>query len=172
LLATTISNETFAWKEERTVSMNLTLQYDQVLFILEPSGIARSLVRRRVTVIDYPDGRLSIRYNGIDLAYRTIDKRPQMNQAAIVENKRPGPDPGLYCRAAKEAGYVPISQDAAATRSEKPYVQGWLASAPRAARCATHAPRGALSRRRIQPLTQRKAANLSQPSDISKWSKS
>src|SRR6266851_2983777 len=60
-------DDAFAWKEERTVSMNLTLQYDQVLFILEPNGIARSLARKRVTVIDYPDGRLAIRYDGIDL---------------------------------------------------------------------------------------------------------
>ena len=49
-------DDAFAWKEERTVSMNLTLQYDQVLFILEPTGIARSLARKRVTVIDYPTG--------------------------------------------------------------------------------------------------------------------
>ena len=84
-------DDAFAWKEERTVSVNLTLQYDQVLFILEPTGIARSLARKRVTVIDYPDGRLAIRYNGVDLPYRTFDKRPQVNQAAIVENKRLGP---------------------------------------------------------------------------------
>src|SRR5258705_4459482 len=64
-------DDAFAWKEERTVSVNLTLQYDQVLFILEPTGIARSLARKRVTVIDYPDGRLTIRYNGVDLPYRT-----------------------------------------------------------------------------------------------------
>src|SRR3979490_2361186 len=84
-------DDAFAWKEERTVSMNLTLQYDQVLFILEPTGIARSLARKRVTVIDYPDGRLVSRQNGVDLPYRTFDKRPQVNQAAIVENKRLGP---------------------------------------------------------------------------------
>jgi hypothetical protein len=84
-------DDSFAWKEERSVSVNLTLQYDQVLFILEPTGIARSLARKRVTVIDYPDGRLAIRHNGIDLPYRTFDKRPQVNQAAIVENKRLGP---------------------------------------------------------------------------------
>src|SRR4029077_18437173 len=42
-------DDAFAWKEERTVSVNLTLQYDQVLFILEPTGIARSLARKRVT---------------------------------------------------------------------------------------------------------------------------
>jgi hypothetical protein len=60
--------------------MNLTLQYDQVLFILEPTGIARSLARKRVTVVDYPDGRLAIRYHGVDLPYRTFDKRPQVNR--------------------------------------------------------------------------------------------
>jgi hypothetical protein len=62
-------DDAFAWKEERTVSVNLTLQYDQVLFILEPTAVARSLARERVTVIDYPDGRLTIRYNGVDLPY-------------------------------------------------------------------------------------------------------
>jgi hypothetical protein len=55
-------DDAFAWKEERSVSVNLTLQYDQVLFILEPTKIARSLARKRVTVIDYPDGRLAIRH--------------------------------------------------------------------------------------------------------------
>lgn len=83
-------DDAFAWKEERSVSINLT-QYDQVLFILEPTGMARSLARKRVRVIDYPDGRLVIRYNGVDLPYRTFDKRPRINQAAVVENKRLGP---------------------------------------------------------------------------------
>ena len=67
-------DDAFAWKEQRTVSMNLTLAINQVLFILEPNGIARSLTRKRVTVIDYPDGQLAIRYNGVDLPYRTFDK--------------------------------------------------------------------------------------------------
>jgi len=84
-------DDAFAWKEERSVSVNLTLQYDQVMFILEPNAITRSLARKRVTVVDYPDGRLAIRHNGVDLPYRTFDKRPQVNQAAIVENKRLGP---------------------------------------------------------------------------------
>ena len=29
--------DAFAWKEERTLSQALTLQYDKVIFILEPS---------------------------------------------------------------------------------------------------------------------------------------
>src|SRR5918993_19214 len=83
--------EIFAWKEGRTVSMNLTLQYDQTLFILEPNEVTRPLARQRVTVIDYPDGRLAIKHKRRDLPYRVFDKRQQVNQAAIVENKRLGP---------------------------------------------------------------------------------
>ncbi len=106
-------DDAFAWKEERTVSVNLTLQYDQVLFILEPSGIARSLARKRVTVIDYPDGRLAIRYNGVDLPYRTFDKRPQVNQAAIVENKRLGP---ILAYIAEQQRKLDMSRSAKAPR--------------------------------------------------------
>ena len=84
-------DEAFAWKEERTVSNSLTLQYDQVLFILEPNEVTRPLARRRVTVFDYPDGRLAIKHDGLELPYRIFDRRQQVNQAAVVENKRLGP---------------------------------------------------------------------------------
>jgi transposase len=83
-------DDTFAWKEERTLSQALTLQYDKVLFILEPSDQAKTAIGKRVTVVDYPDGRLSIRYRGVELAYRTFDKLRQVSQAAIVENKHLG----------------------------------------------------------------------------------
>ena len=82
--------DAFAWKEERTLSRALTLQYDKVIFILEPSDRAKAAIGKRVTVVDYPDGRLSIRYKGVELAYRTFDKLRQVSQAAIVENKRLG----------------------------------------------------------------------------------
>ena len=82
--------DVFAWREERTVSTSLTLQYDKVVFLLEPNEITRELRRKRVTVIDYPDGRLAIRYRGLDLPYRTFDKLRQVSQATIVENKHLG----------------------------------------------------------------------------------
>ena len=47
-------------------------------------------MRKRVTVVDYPDGRLVIRYNGVELAYRTFDKIQQVDQGAIADNKRLG----------------------------------------------------------------------------------
>jgi transposase len=83
-------DDAFAWKEERTLSQALTLQYDKVLFILEPSEQAKAAIGKRVTVMDYPDGRLAIRYRGVELAYRTFDKIRQVSQAAIVANKQLG----------------------------------------------------------------------------------
>jgi len=83
--------DAFAWKEERTLSQALTLQYDKVIFILEPSERAMAAIGKRVTVVDYPDGRLLIRYKGVELAYRTFDKIRQFDQGAIADNKRLGP---------------------------------------------------------------------------------
>jgi hypothetical protein len=84
-------DDVFAWQEERTISRSLTLQYDQVLFILEPNETTLSLTRQRVTVYDYPDGRLAIKHKGLSLPYRIFDRRQRVNQAAVVENKRLGP---------------------------------------------------------------------------------
>ncbi len=84
-------DDVFAWKEERTVTLNLTLQYDKVMFLLEANAMTRPLARKRVTVLDDPDGRLAIRHNGIDLPDRTFDRLQKVDQAALVENKRLGP---------------------------------------------------------------------------------
>jgi hypothetical protein len=82
--------EAFAWSERRTVSSNLTLQYDKMLFILEPTDFAKGLVRKQVTVKDYPDGRLVISYDGRPLPYSTFDKVRHVSQGAITDNKRLG----------------------------------------------------------------------------------
>ena len=68
----------------------MTLQYDKVVFVLAPTDQAKAAVGKRVTVFDYPDGRLSIRYKGVELAYRAFDKLRQVSQAEIVESKRLG----------------------------------------------------------------------------------
>jgi len=88
--------DAFAWKEERTLSQALTLQYDKVLFILEPSEQAKAAIGKRVTVVDYPDGRLSIRYRGVELAYRTFDKirgRPRCDRRQQAAGAAVGDDP-------------------------------------------------------------------------------
>jgi hypothetical protein len=78
----------FAWRVERTVTQSLTVQYDRVMFILEPNDITRALARKKVTVYDFPDGRIEVRHQGLALPYRTFDRITRVDQGAIVENKR------------------------------------------------------------------------------------
>ena len=40
-------DDAFAWKEERTLSQALTLQYDKVMFILEPNEPAKAAIGKR-----------------------------------------------------------------------------------------------------------------------------
>jgi hypothetical protein len=40
-------------REERALSRALTLQYDEVQFILEPSEQAKAAIGKRVTVVDF-----------------------------------------------------------------------------------------------------------------------
>jgi hypothetical protein len=47
----------------------------------------RVIWRKRVAVVDYPDGRLAIRYRGLDLPYTTFDKLRQVSQATVRNQK-------------------------------------------------------------------------------------
>ncbi|MET2832262.1 ISNCY family transposase [Mesorhizobium shangrilense] len=75
-------------KEMRTLSQALTLRYDKVLFILDPSVFAKRLAGKKVVVCDYPDGRLEIMEGSTSLPYRTFDKLRSVHRSEIVENKR------------------------------------------------------------------------------------
>ena len=81
---------TMVWREERTLTAALTLHYNKVIFKLELNDISRDLVRKRVTVYDYPDGRVEIRHEGKALPYSIFDKLRRVNQAVVVENKHLG----------------------------------------------------------------------------------
>jgi hypothetical protein len=80
----------FTWQEARTLSASLNLQYDKVLYLVDPSPENQRLAGKRVNVIDYPDGRIAIRYEGLDLAYREFDKLTHVHQGEVVPNKRLG----------------------------------------------------------------------------------
>ena len=83
-------DEALAWREQRTVTANLTLHYNKVLFLLQPNKITRAAARQRVTVYDYPDGRLAIRWKGVELPYRAFDKLQVVDQGAVTDHKRLG----------------------------------------------------------------------------------
>lgn len=80
--------ETLAWREERTVTANLTLHYDRMMLLLDPTPQARSLARQQVEVVNYPDGRFAVRHDGADLPFRVFDKIATMAPGVVVERKR------------------------------------------------------------------------------------
>ncbi len=80
----------FTWQESRTVTNSLTVQYDRVVYLLEPNDITLDLRRKKIRIYDYPDGTIEIRYDGLPLPYTVFDKVRQVKQAEVVSNKRLG----------------------------------------------------------------------------------
>src|ERR1700726_4530019 len=81
-------DEILAWREERTVTRNLTLHYDRMMLLLDPTSLARGLVRQKVEVVNYPDGRFAVQFNGALLGFKVFDKIQTVQQGAIVGNKQ------------------------------------------------------------------------------------
>ncbi|MCC5980180.1 MAG: hypothetical protein JJU26_00520 [Oceanicaulis sp.] len=75
-------------KNTRRVSQSLTLPYNKVRFLLTERPFSLRAIGRDVTVYDYPDGRLEIRYQGALLTYTTFDTLRRVNRPDLVENKR------------------------------------------------------------------------------------
>ncbi|SCU73642.1 transposase [Cupriavidus necator] len=80
----------FAWREPRCVSKNLTIQYDKMLYLLTDTPEHRKLASRYIDVYHYPDVRIEPRANGAALPYRIYDRLSEVDQGAIVDNKRLG----------------------------------------------------------------------------------
>ena len=69
---------------------NLTLHYDRMMLMLDPTPLARGLQRKKVEVVNYPDGRFAVQFDGTTLPFRVFDKIQTVRPGAIVENKRLG----------------------------------------------------------------------------------
>lgn len=72
------------------MSQSLTLQYAKVLYLLEDLPEHRGLVHHYIEVAEYPDGHVELWANGASLPYTTYDRFPEVDQGAIVDNKRLG----------------------------------------------------------------------------------
>ena len=59
-----------------------------MMLLLEPTPFARGLVRKKVDVVNYPDGRFAVQFEGTSLPFRVFDKIQTVQPGAIVENKR------------------------------------------------------------------------------------
>lgn len=80
----------FTWREPRRVSKSLTVQYDKVLYLIEDNELSRRAIGKYIEVWHYPDGRKELRLNGVILPYSTYDRLQEIDQGAIVDNKRLG----------------------------------------------------------------------------------
>jgi len=80
----------FTWRRLRKVSLSLTLQHDRVIYLLKDTPANRKLIHRYIDVFEYPNGRIELRADGANLVYERYDRLPQVDTAAIVENKRLG----------------------------------------------------------------------------------
>lgn len=83
-------NEIFSWQEERTLSLNLTIQYDKVLYMIKDSVSTRKIAHHKLTVFDYHDGSIKIKHKNKELPFKIFDKLQRVDQGQIVENKRLG----------------------------------------------------------------------------------
>jgi hypothetical protein len=111
-------DETLAWREERTVTQNLTLHYDRMMLILDPTPLARGLARKKVEVVNYPDGRFAVQCNGTSLPFRVFDKIRTVEPGAIVDNKRFSAV--LEQVKAQQAAYAPHHQRGHISRQRPP----------------------------------------------------
>jgi len=80
-------DDIFTWQEQRRVTAQLTVQHKRTMYLLEPTEQAKAAAKKRVTVVEYEDGGVSIRYRGVPLAARPFHKDGCVTQASIVENK-------------------------------------------------------------------------------------
>jgi hypothetical protein len=111
-------DEVLAWREERTVTQNLTLHYDRMMLILEPTLLARSLVRKKVTVVNYPDDRFAVQFEGTALGFHVFDKIRTVQPGDIVDNKRLSAV--LEHVKTQQAAYPPRQQRGRAARQRPP----------------------------------------------------
>ena len=81
---------TFTWREQRKVSKNLTLQYDKKLYLLEDNEENRRFQGKYIEVWQYPDGDIELRASGTSLPFTTYDRLGELDQGAIIDNKRLG----------------------------------------------------------------------------------
>lgn len=80
----------FTWREPRKVSKSLTVRYDKMLCLLEDNEQSRRAIGKYLDSWQYPDGRVELRSNGAVLPYSAYDRLSEVDQGAIIDNKRLG----------------------------------------------------------------------------------
>lgn len=81
--------DVLCFKQERTVSNDLTIQYDRVKYLIEDTVENRQLRRQKIMLYEYPDGAISLNAGSRKLIFRKLyDRVSSTIQGRVVENKR------------------------------------------------------------------------------------
>ncbi|MFT4270623.1 MAG: ISNCY family transposase [Pantoea sp.] len=83
-------NLIFTWREPRKVSKSLTVRYDKMLLLLEDNDDSRRAMGKYLDAWQYPDGRIELRSHGTVFPYSAYDRLSEVDQGAIIDNKRLG----------------------------------------------------------------------------------
>lgn len=83
-------DDIFAWQEQRKLPKTLTLRYDKMIYLVEPTEENTRIAGEKLTVYDYPDGTLAFKHGYRSLKYQVFDKLECVDQGQIVDNKRLG----------------------------------------------------------------------------------
>src|SRR3977135_4212989 len=83
-------DDILCWREQRSVSRQLVINYNRMKFMLRPNKTSAAVAGKLVDIYDFPDGRLEIRWKGLPLPYSVFDQLQRVSHAAIIENKRLG----------------------------------------------------------------------------------
>jgi hypothetical protein len=78
----------FSWQETRLVSKSLTLNYQRVLYVLDPTDAARAARGKRVGIEEREDGSLSFWHSEHELLATAFPKEHGVRQGEVVESKR------------------------------------------------------------------------------------
>src|SRR3984885_7318190 len=83
-------DDILCWREQRSVSRQLVVNYNRMKFMLRPDKTPAAVAGKLVDIYDFPDGRPEIRWKGLPLPYSAFDKLQRFSHSPIVENKRLG----------------------------------------------------------------------------------
>ena len=72
----------------RHVGRQLQLSWHRKFLILERNALTETLPGKYLEVLDFGDGRVELRWNGLSVPFRVYEKDGRVVHATVVENKR------------------------------------------------------------------------------------
>ncbi len=84
--------KSLCFKEERTLTNNLTIQHDKVLYLIEDIEENRLLKRQRIDLHEYPDGSIELYYKDRKLNFSKLYDRvlPEVQSDIVGSNYKSG----------------------------------------------------------------------------------